>query len=129
MDNSNSIPDSISCPEGSFPDENDICINCTNNCKNYELNSCNCSSSHNNYYIYDETNKSRECNTICDEYVPNKCIYISWPLNYEMKGENCVECTGWKIMKLVLTPVLIVLKHIILIIINAKNIMRNVLLI
>ena len=37
MDNSNSIPDSISCPEGSFPDENDICINCTNNCKNYEL--------------------------------------------------------------------------------------------
>ena len=106
-----------------------ICINCTNNCKNYELNNCNCSSSHNGYYIDDERNKSRECNTICDEYAPNRCICISWPLNYKMKRENCVECTGWKIMKLVLVPVLIVLKDIILIIINAKNIMRNALLI
>ena len=94
--NGNCISNSKTCPEGTFLDENDICNNCTNKCKNYVLNSCNCSSCHNGYYVEDEVGRCRKCDKICDEYSENNCECISCPLNYELEDTNCVECTGCK---------------------------------
>ena len=96
LNNGNCISDSITCPEGSFLDENNICNNCTNQCKNYVLNSCNCSACHNGYYVENELGRCRQCGKVCDEYGENNCDCLSCPVNYELEDTNCVECTGCK---------------------------------
>ena len=52
---------------------------------------------------------------------------MSCPLNYVLEGVNCVKCI--KIMKLIFVPLLLVLKDSILIILYAKNVVKNVLII
>ena len=96
LDNGNCIINATTCPEGSFLGEDNLCYNCTNECKNYKENICNCSSCHNGFYIDDNINKCRKCDKICDIYEENSCLCESCPINYELINKNCIECTGCK---------------------------------
>ena len=96
LNNGNCITITVFCHEGFFLGEDNLCYNCTNECKNYKENICNCSSCHNGFYIEEQINRCRKCNKICDIYEDNSCFCESCPANYELINKTCVECTGCK---------------------------------
>ena len=90
------IPDDILCQEGNFLSNDNICINCTNLCKNYESNSCNCTSCKNGYDLNKENKICIKCGNLCEKYKSNSCNCLTCPINYGLVENKCIECKGCK---------------------------------
>ena len=87
-------PKEISCPKGFYISKDNKCLNCTNVCKDYEENNCNCSKCHNGYYLDQKNKYCIKCDNICGNYLPNSCQCLSCPKNYGLENYKCFECTG-----------------------------------
>ena len=87
----------ISCPKGNYLSEENICLNCTNICKDYEHNSCDCISCYNGYYLDQDTKRCNKCDNICDVFGNNVCACLICPLRYGLEDDICVECVGCEI--------------------------------
>ena len=81
----------IKCPEGYFLTNEKICLNCTNICKKYEDNNCNCITCNSGFYL-DNVNKiCKKCESICNIYKDNACECVNCPVNYELIDNECIE--------------------------------------
>ena len=81
----------IKCPEGSFLSNEKMCLNCSNSCRKYGYNSCNCVNCNNGYYLNNESKKCNSCEEICHIYKDNTCQCLSCPLNYDLKDNKCIK--------------------------------------
>ena len=87
-------PKEILCPKGTYISEDNKCLNCSNLCKDYEENNCQCSSCPNGYFLEIETKICTKCDNICGNYLSNTCQCQSCPRNYGLENNKCIECTG-----------------------------------
>ena len=81
----------IKCPEGYFLSEEKICLNCTNSCKKYEYNNCNCVACNNGFYLDNEKKICKICENKCNIYKDDSCECLSCQINYELIDNKCVE--------------------------------------
>ena len=71
------ILDYILCPKGSYISLNNNCLNCSNICKDYQLNNCNCTSCNYGNYLDKNTKKCYKCENVCENYELNTCQCIN----------------------------------------------------
>ena len=87
-------PKEILCTKGSYISEDNKCLNCTNLCKDYEKNKCDCLECYNGYYLNTRNKNCTKCENICENYLLNTCQCQSCPRNYGLENNKCKECTG-----------------------------------
>ena len=81
----------LKCLEGKFLDEDNICHECNNNCKKYEINKCNCLECYTGFYLENQKQRCFECDNECKEFNENTCECKSCFEGYHLNNYKCIQ--------------------------------------
>ena len=86
----------ITCSEGEYLFEDNICYICNNTCKKYEINKCDCLECDNGFIFKLDKKRCDKCDNNCKEYRNNNCDCLSCFEGYHLYNYECIMNIKYK---------------------------------